>query len=460
GFIAPGRRVGLGLHSAVPEEFTPQARTLFRAAATWSLGLPVDSTRARTAPIIARNPDHATVFAGQIAEFVVDARGTEPLTYQWQRGTNNIADANTSILRFPAVITDNGANFRVLVTNDLGTVTSSSVSLTVLPDDGKKILLAFSEGTGTTTTNLGNLGGSGRFAIANEYPRFSSQVPTGPFAPPNNTGSLDFGIIEEEQGGRAADFTNPFGGGIGSYTAITISGWLNVRDIIAGPEGNRIAFAARSIGGPGFDLAQTAEGSLSLGVNQAPGASISSPVITADPNASPNNWIFFAVTYDSSLASGNLSFYFGSGAAAAALDVTLDYLAGPIETTGQLALGNLSAVDLNRNARGPENSRVLRGLIDEVRIFRSALSLTEIQAIQKVPISIAPVAPVSLSAAVQGSNVVISWPANGNFQLESREQVVSGAWTDVPGQPTLSAGRYSVIQPIAGDGKFYRLRGL
>ncbi|MBM3824815.1 MAG: hypothetical protein FJ404_18370, partial [Verrucomicrobia bacterium] len=36
-FVAPGRRVCLGLHSAVPEEYTSQARALFRAAVSWSL---------------------------------------------------------------------------------------------------------------------------------------------------------------------------------------------------------------------------------------------------------------------------------------------------------------------------------------------------------------------------------------------------------------------------------------
>jgi hypothetical protein len=454
--------VCLGLHSAVPEEFTSQARALFRAAVNWSMGLVVDISisRPQTTLIIVRNPVNATVFDGQIAEFVVDARGTVPLIYQWQRsdglGFADIAGANQKILRFPATITDSGATFQVTVIDDalFETITSSAATLTVLPEDGKKILLPFSEGTGTTTTNKGNLGGSGLFALTDTYPRFSTQVPTGPFAPPQNTGSIDFGAIDEGQGGRAVDFTNPFGSGIGSYPAITICGWLNVRDLTAGPGGNRIAFAARSIGGPGFDLVQTSGGSLSFGVNQTPSAATSSPVITADPDVPSGNWIFFAVTYNSDVA--NASFYFGSGSAAAALDLTLDYAGGPIQETGQLALGNLSAVDLSRNSRGPADSRVLRGLLDEVRIFRSALSLDEIQAVQKAG---APVAPVSLSAAIQGGNVVISWPAAGNFQLQSRQQVDSGIWGNVPNAPVLSGGRYSVTVPATASSQFYRLLG-
>lgn len=430
-FVAPGRRVCLGLHSAVPEEFTSQAKALFRAAVTWSMGLPVPSVGAQTKPVIARQPADIQVFVEQQAELGVEARGTEPLSYQWKRADKDIDGATSNICRFRVVAADDGAVFTVAVKNALGNVTSQPAKLTVLPENGKKVVLLFSEGKGTTTTNLGNLSGSAKFALANNYPQFSTKVPAGPFAPSNNSGSVDFGAIDEGQGGRAIDFTNPYAGGIGSYPSITICGWLNSRDLRAGSGGNRIAFAAVGVGGPGFDLSQNLDGTLKLGVNQAPDAAPqSSALITEDPNTGSANWVFFAVTYDSALPSGNVSFYFGRGDAAATLDSTLDYAQGPIDRTGELSLGNFAAVDLNRNVQGPDQSRVFRGLMDEIRIFRSALTLAEIQSQQKATAQ-PPTVPVPLTASLTTGGVLISWPVGGTFQLESRPLVNSGTWSSV-----------------------------
>ena len=456
-FVAPGRRVCLGLHSAVPEAYTSQARALFRAAVGWTVELPLQTTKARTKPVIARQPVDTRVFAGQQAELLVDARGSEPLSFQWMRGATKVDGATSSILRLQASAADDGAVFTVEVRNDLGSVLSQAAKLKVLPDDGRKMLVEFSEGSGITTANGGNLEGKGTFAMANGYPQFSKNVPTGSFTPPGNVGSVDFGTVGDDQGGRAVDFTNPFGGSIGSYNAITICGWLNSRDLRAGPGGNRIAFAAPGIGGAGFDLIHTPEGTLKLGVNQAPdSAPESSPVLTEDPNAGSQNWIFFAVTYDSA-SGGNVAFYFGRGDAAAALDVTSEYAAGTIARTGELTLGNLASVDLNRNVQGPDQSRIFRGLMDEVRVFGSALTLAEIQNQQKSRAR-PTVDPVPLSAALSGQQIRLYWPATGTFVLESIPQLGQGTWTAVSQQPTLGQGVYSVTLPTSSAGQFYRLR--
>ena len=188
--------------------------------------------------------------------------------------------------------------FTVEVKNALGSVTSQPAKLKVMPDDGKRVIFPFSEGTGTTTTNLGNLSGSAKFALANNYPQFGTKVPAGPFAPPNNSGSVDFGAIGESQSGRAIDFTNPYAGGIGSYPSITICGWLNSRDLRTGPGGNRIAFAAAGVGGPGFDLVHGSDGTLKLGVNQAPDAAPqSSTLITEDPNTGSKSWLMIGLAF-------------------------------------------------------------------------------------------------------------------------------------------------------------------
>src|SRR5689334_7447561 len=84
------------------------------------------------APNISAQPSSRNVTVGQTATFTVAASGTSPLNYQWVKGTNWIAGATTSSYTTPATtMQDNGAQFYVMVSNAIGSVSSSKVSLTV-----------------------------------------------------------------------------------------------------------------------------------------------------------------------------------------------------------------------------------------------------------------------------------------------------------------------------------------
>ena len=85
-----------------------------------------------TAPGFSTQPANVTVDAGQPATFTVVATGSTPLSYQWQRGTTNIGGATSaSYTLASAAASDNGATFRVVVTNAAGNATSNSATLTV-----------------------------------------------------------------------------------------------------------------------------------------------------------------------------------------------------------------------------------------------------------------------------------------------------------------------------------------
>lgn len=82
-------------------------------------------------PSITTQPANASVTPGQTATFTVVATGTAP-TFQWQRGTTNIAGATSASYTTPATVAgDDGATFRVIVTNAAGSVTSNAATLTV-----------------------------------------------------------------------------------------------------------------------------------------------------------------------------------------------------------------------------------------------------------------------------------------------------------------------------------------
>ncbi|HEX3378037.1 MAG TPA: immunoglobulin domain-containing protein [Candidatus Acidoferrales bacterium] len=84
------------------------------------------------APSISTQPANQTVTVGQTATFSVIAAGTAPLTYQWQKNNTNISGAASSSYTTPATVSgDNGATFRVIVSNSVTSITSSAATLTV-----------------------------------------------------------------------------------------------------------------------------------------------------------------------------------------------------------------------------------------------------------------------------------------------------------------------------------------
>ena len=89
-------------------------------------------TGAGDPPAIVSHPSDETVTVGGGATFDVSASGTAPLSYQWQRDGDNISGATGSSYTFSnAQLSDDGADFRVVVTNPHGTATSNAATLNV-----------------------------------------------------------------------------------------------------------------------------------------------------------------------------------------------------------------------------------------------------------------------------------------------------------------------------------------
>jgi PKD repeat protein len=107
----------------------------FRCVVTNSAGSTVSDSATLTvvsAPAITVQPSSQTVRQGQTATFSVTATGTAPLSYQWQKNGVNIAGAVSASYTTPATSrSDNGARFRCIVTNTIGTATSNSATLRV-----------------------------------------------------------------------------------------------------------------------------------------------------------------------------------------------------------------------------------------------------------------------------------------------------------------------------------------
>src|SRR5438445_494554 len=85
-----------------------------------------------TPPSITTQPVSQTVIVSQTASFSVTATGSSPLTYQWNKNGTAISGATSSTYTTPATTSsDNGAQFTVIISNSVGTVTSNAATLTV-----------------------------------------------------------------------------------------------------------------------------------------------------------------------------------------------------------------------------------------------------------------------------------------------------------------------------------------
>jgi hypothetical protein len=86
-------------------------------------------------PSITSQPQSATVTNGSNpANLTVIASGTEPLNYQWYFNTNTLVDGGTNAtLTFPNAVTNETGSYFCVITNTYGSVTSSVLTLTVVP---------------------------------------------------------------------------------------------------------------------------------------------------------------------------------------------------------------------------------------------------------------------------------------------------------------------------------------
>ena len=112
-------------------------------------------TSVAQAPSITQQPLSQQVAVGQPATFTVVAAGSAPLKYQWQKGGANISQATASrYTTLATVLTDSGSQFRVVVSNSVGSVTSNTVSLTVTSVSAGVDVTTFHNNNARTGANL------------------------------------------------------------------------------------------------------------------------------------------------------------------------------------------------------------------------------------------------------------------------------------------------------------------
>ncbi len=84
------------------------------------------------APVIGTQPTNQTVDVGDAATFFVNAGGTAPLVYQWQRSGTNLSGATTSSLIISNAAVVDAGTYNVIIANYGGSAVSSNAVLSVM----------------------------------------------------------------------------------------------------------------------------------------------------------------------------------------------------------------------------------------------------------------------------------------------------------------------------------------
>src|SRR5882672_2189475 len=330
------------------------------------------------APSITAQPVSQSVTAGQTATFSVTATGTAPLSYQWQKNGTAIGGANSASYTTPTTtIGDNGAQFTVAVSNSAGTSTSSAASLTVNPLM-PTAAYAFNEGSGTTTADASGNGNMGTligptWTTAGRYGNALSSNGTNAYVEAANSNSLNPG------------------------TAATFSAWVNV------------LAANADISSVINKWSQTIDDEYLFGLDssnhltfawQTTGGNVwgrpSYNIVSGNAQVPLGTWTYITVVRNgpaiSFYVNGNLDATFGAAADA-----------NPFRS----GINTLRIGGQNRGAA----SRVLNGMIDEVRMYNQALTPAQIQGDMNALIG-TPTFPPSITTQPVSQSVTVGQTAS------------------------------------------------
>ncbi|MBS0379828.1 MAG: immunoglobulin domain-containing protein [Proteobacteria bacterium] len=161
------RKNGTAIGGATAASYTTPAETTADNGATFQVTITNSAgnitsrsalltvNAAATAPTITTQPSNQSVQAGQAATFSVVATGTAPLSYQWRKNGTAIAGATSAVYTTAAeTAADNGAVFAVVVSNAVGSVTSSNATLTVTPASPGTDVVTYKNDHSRTGQNL------------------------------------------------------------------------------------------------------------------------------------------------------------------------------------------------------------------------------------------------------------------------------------------------------------------
>jgi len=417
------------------------------------------------APQITTEPQAANVPAGVTVQFTVGANGTS-LNYQWQRATvgsgtfSNVGDANasgatTAQLTITNASAGNIADYRVIVSNGSGSVTSSPAATLNVISPTVTLLhrWSFNETSGTVAHDSiggadGTLQGSATFTGA--------------------------GYVNLPNPGSSPQTGNSYvqipGGLLNSLAAVTVecwvtnNGWNNGNALVgfSGPiDGNGfgtnyINFYTRMFSSiSAFEIA-TMSGDSGL---EALGPRCNDNGIA---RGTPTHYVY---VYDPTV-SHSITLYTNGvlSGSQSGVSIPLSSLGTTVGTIGLSVYNQSQSYILPQNGGNKINCPYINGGISEVRIYSGVLSSNAVAAdYQLGPDQLAQPTTTNkptVSVSSGPGTLTLSWPiTSGNFHVESSPVLGPNAvWTIVSGSQSVVGLNYQmVLSTTNGPTMFFRL---
>lgn len=382
---------------------------IYQAGLTGKGALEADTAQ-EFAPSIVSQPANASVFEGVQINLNVGANGTPPLSYQWFKDGVAIATGTNSTLALGPATASMAGKYKVTISNKRGTITSDEITVTVTERTPATLLSEWkfednlrdtsghgNDGTaaGTVTYVEGVSGKAVRLEPANPVVNDAAQG-----LPVLGTDSWSINLwLKLAAAPRSLAYLAGFG-------PVTDRGAGTPRSLLAfsGPQNNNLYV---------------------WGSNRDTATSTPYPV---------GRWAMVTITHDG--ADGTTSIYLDNQLIGQDVRPRTDIPEGEY----RISLAPTSNWNID-----------VGGEFDEFTLWNGVLTPRQIGDLYAAG---AGATPPSLEVAVQGPNVVLTWPGTAaGFILESSDRVVGGTWSAVPGVTGNSAA-----VPIGPGNQFFRLR--
>jgi len=207
-YIPPTRQFSFDQNFADPTRLPPGTPSLL------GYGPPIGP------PMIFTQPQSQTVSSGNIAVFSVMATGSRPLSYQWSLKGTNLDGATNYNLFLPNVQLNQAGNYAVLVTNALGSITSSNAVLTVLESPPRISIQPTNQTVYVGNTVAFKVAASGSMPLSYQWNLNETNIIDGA----TNTSLTLTNVQLSQAGNYAVQVTNAFGSMLSSNAVLTVNG--------------------------------------------------------------------------------------------------------------------------------------------------------------------------------------------------------------------------------------------
>lgn len=319
---------------------------------------------AASAPVILQQPQSSSRFVGFPFSFSITAGGSAPLTYYWKLGST-VVQAGASSSYSNTASLGNAGTYTCIVSNALGTITSSNAVLTVsaLPENYSGQVIASSP---IGYWRLGETSGSvaNDFIAGNNGTYFNATLNQSGYSLADANKAVAVSGVNSYVGnvsGSAINFTGE--------TNFTLEVWVKGSP----SQNNEATIIAKGIGNNGITRTEQFALDVAGGFYRFFTAG-DGTIYAAEANVGPNGaWQHIVAVYDhlNTLGGGQKSYL---------------YVNGELKGTGNTRFGGLNATTSpvsfgsKRLGFSPDYDGTFNGTIDEVAIYATALDASTVQA--------------------------------------------------------------------------------